>query len=113
MIKIQTINFPVDCQIMNHDVYNYDPTISFNESNSKRYLNEDLLQCSFPESDIIIDLGWYGDVVTNKGEFRIYIIKNENWQVPFNVVHSKSLEETLILLTNTMQYFTSVVVKEE
>jgi hypothetical protein len=34
-----------------------------------------------------IDLGWYGNIQLNKGEFRIYLIQNENWEIPFNVIH--------------------------
>lgn len=106
MITIQEINFPSDCRIINHDFYTYDPAKSFNEKHSLNYLNEDLLQCSFPEDDIIIDLGWYGDVLSNKGEFRIYIIKNENWEIPFNVFYSKFPEEISSILTKIFDYYT-------
>ncbi len=106
MIEIQNINFPKDCTIINHDFYNYDPLESFNKTNSLKYLNEDLLQCSFPKDDVIIDLGWYGDMASNKGEFRIYIILNENWEIPFNIIYSKSVEETTILLLKILDYYT-------
>jgi len=106
MIKLQEINFPIDCKINQHDFYSYDPSISFNEADSVKYLSEDLLQCSYPVDDLVIDLGWYGDVVSNKGEFRIYIVQNENWDFPFNVVHSKSLDEITNLLTKILQYYT-------
>ncbi len=113
MIEIQSIDFPLDCRVINNDFYSYDPTNSFNEADSAKYLNEDLLQCSFPEEDMIIDLGWYGDVIANKGEFRIYIIQNENWEVPFNVIHSKSVEETKDLLTKILQYYTKTQTEME
>ena len=106
MIKIQDINFPEDCQIVNHDFYDYNPVDAYNKPNSLKYLNEDLLQCSFPEDEVIIDLGWYGDVITNKGEFRIYIIQNENWEIPFNIIHSKSADETKGLLIKILDYYT-------
>ena len=113
MIRIQKIDFPLDCIIINNDFYSYDPVNSFKEAYSLKYLNEDLLQCSFPEDDWIIDLGWYGDVISNKGEFRIYIIKNENWQIPFNVIHSKSVEEIKDLLSKILQYYTRTETKSE
>ena len=105
MIRIQKINFPADCRIINNDFHDYDPLNSFNEEDSLKYLNEDLLQCSFPKDDLIIDLGWYGNVISNQGEFRIYIIKYQNWDIPFNVIHSKSVEEIETLMTKTLQYF--------
>lgn len=106
MIEIQNINFPEDCNIINNDFYNYNPLNAFNKTDSLKYLNEDLLQCSFPEDNIIIDLGWYGDIETNKGEFRIYIILNENWEIPFNIIYSKSVEETKELLIKILDYYT-------
>lgn len=111
MIKIQKIDFPSDCNVIHHNFYTYNPLNSFNEADSLTYLNEDLLQCSFPKDNIIIDLGWYGDLISNRGEFRIYIIENENWEIPFNVIHSKSTEETKTLLTKILHYYTRTVVE--
>ena len=113
MIRIQKIYFPLDCRIINNDFYSYDPVNSFNEVDSSKYLNEDLLQCSFPIDDMIIDLGWYGDIISNKGEFRIYIIKNENWEIPFNIIYSKSTEEIKNILTKILQYYTRTKIKTE
>ena len=113
MIRIQKINFPSDCRIIKNDFHSYDPVNSFNKADSLKYLNEDLLQCSFPEEDMIIDLGWYGDIMSNKGEFRIYIIKNENWEIPFNIIYSKSAEEIKNLLINILEYYTRIVNKAE
>lgn len=105
MIKLQEINFPLDCIVVNHDFYNYDPVHKFNEADSQKYLNEDLLQCTFPKDDMIIDLGWYGDIVSNKGEFRINVIKNQNWEYPFQVLYSKSIEEITSILIKILQYY--------
>lgn len=113
MIKIQTIDFPKDCQVINHDFYDYDPVNSYTKNDSANYLNEDLLQCSFPEDEIIIDLGWYGDTTTNKGEFRIYIILNENWEIPFNIIYPKSVDETKDLLIKVLDYYTRKIPEQE
>jgi hypothetical protein len=113
MIRIQDINFPLDCKIITNEFHSYDPVNSFNAVHSLKYLNEDLLQCSFPAEDMIIDLGWYGDITSNKGEFRIYLIKNENWEIPFNIIYSKSAEEIKNLLINILQYYTRIVIKSE
>ncbi len=113
MIKLQEINFPKDCEIIKHIFHDYDPVKAFNEEDCFDYLSEDLLQCYFSEEDIILDLGWYGDLISGKGEFRIQIIQNENWEVPVNVIHSKSVEEITILLNKTLDYFTSIEIEEE
>lgn len=109
MIQIQNIDFPADCRVINHDFYDYDPVSSFNKKDSAKYLNEDLLQCSFPEEEIIIDIGWYGDTTTNKGEFRIYLILSENWEIPFNIIYPKSAEETKAYLIKILDYYTSKI----
>lgn len=108
MIRLQKINFPADCEIISFDFYDYDPVHAFIEADSLNYLSEDLLHCSFPEENITIDLGWYGDLSRNKGEFKIHIIENENWEVPLNVIHSKSVEEIKTLLNKILQYYTAV-----
>ncbi len=106
MIEFQKIDFPLDCKISHHDLYDYDPLNAFNEEDSLKYLNEDLLQCAFPLDDWIIDLGWYGDINANKGEYRIQIIQYENWEIPFNTVYSKSIDEIIDVLTKILQYYT-------
>lgn len=113
MISIQKINFPLDCSIINNDFHAYDPLHSFNEADSLKYLNEDLLQCLFVKDDLIIDVGWYGDISANKGEFRIYIIENENWEIPFNIIYSKSAEETKNLLIKILHYYTRTEMETE
>lgn len=113
MISIQKIDFPIDCKDIQNDFYNYDPEQAYNVSDSLQYLNEDLFQCSFPEDDVIIDLGWFGDIPSNKGEFRIYIIKNENWEIPFNIIYSKSVDEIKDLLIKVLQYYTKKAYRTE
>lgn len=113
MIRIQKINSPLDCRMVYNDFYSYDPLNSFNEEDSIKYLNEDLLQYTFPEDDLIIDLGWYGDIISNKGEFRIHIIQNENWDIPLNIIHSKSVVEVKDLLTKILHYYTRTEIKTE
>jgi hypothetical protein len=105
MIKVQKIDFPLDCKIIRNEFYTYDPSTSFNKADSAKYLNEDLLQAFFSKDNVIIDLGWYGDIATNKGEYRIYVIKNENWEVPFSVIHSKSTGEVKDLLIKVLNYY--------
>ncbi len=56
---------------------------------------------------MIIDLGWYGNIATNKGEFIIKMIKNENWEIPFEVVYSKSVDEIKAILNKILHYYTS------
>mgnify|MGYP006175114511 CR=1 FL=1 len=113
MIRICEIDFPEDCTVVRNDFYDYDPARSFNESDSVKYLDEDLLQCSFPEDNMIIDLGWYGDVTSNKGEFRINLIHHENWEIPLNTIHSKSPEEVKSLLTKILQYYSRIEIDTE
>ena len=105
MIEIQEISIPEDCRIINHDFYTYDPLNAFNEADSYKYLNEDIFQCVFPEQNLIVDVGWFGDIPSNRGEFRIHIIINENWDFPFNVIHSKSVEEVKELLHKIFKYY--------
>jgi hypothetical protein len=112
MIDIHQIEFPSDCRVVNHDFYKYEPIESFSAEHSLRYLNEDLLQCAFPADDVIIDMGWYGDPMTNRGEFKIQVIKHENWEIPFNTLHSKSALEVAGILSKILLYYTKEEPKE-
>jgi hypothetical protein len=113
MIKLQEIDFPIDCEINTHDFYDYEPELSFTAANSLQYLSEDLLSCAFPADHLVIDLGWYGDITKNEGEFKIQIIQSQNWDNPVNVIFSKSADEIKTLLNKILQYYTSSIVEEE
>lgn len=108
MYTKQEINIPADCLLIKHDFYNYDPKTNFKDEDSLKFLNEDLFQCKFPLENLTIDLGWYGDIDSNKGEFKIYIIEGENWEVPLNTIHPKSTEEAKVLLNKIIEYYTGV-----
>jgi hypothetical protein len=107
------LDFPSDCNVIQHDFYEYDPSVTFNLEQSIELLKEDLLQCSFPKDDLIIDLGWYGDVKSNKGQFKILVIKNENWEIPANTIHSNSSAEAKEILSKILLFYTSDAVEEE
>lgn len=107
MISIQKIHFPADCEVVHNYFFDYDPVNEFNEADSIEYLSEDLFQCAFPKEDIIVDLGWYGDLKTNKGEFRVNIIQNENWEIPVNIINSKSVAEMKEIITKILDYYSS------
>lgn len=113
MIRLQAIDFPADCKVIHHDFYTYDPVNNFNESDNLDYLYEDLLQCKFEEDDMIIDLGWYGNIADNQGEFKIQMIQNENWEIPFKVFHSKSVHEIKEILIKVLEYYTSTKTTSE
>ncbi len=53
--------------------------------------DENLLQVVHQKSNVVIDLGWYGDSVN--GSYKIYVIKNNNWDSPVKQIVSKDLTE--------------------
>ncbi|PCI31339.1 MAG: hypothetical protein COB60_12090 [Flavobacteriaceae bacterium] len=112
MISIQKINVPLDCKIITNDFYNYDPKKAFTEADNYRYLNEDLFQCAFPEEGLIIDLGWYGDLKSNTGEFKIDIIHKENWEIPMHTIYSTSVVEIKELLLKILDYYSGIIENE-
>tara|TARA_R110002049_G_scaffold231003_2_gene403187 strand:- start:3520 stop:3867 length:348 start_codon:yes stop_codon:yes gene_type:complete len=112
MIELQKIDFPSDCTVIHHEFYTYDPLNTFNEKHSLEFLDEDLLQCTFEEDNMTIDLGWYGNTSTNKGEFKLQMIKDENWEIPFETIHSKSVDEIKSILIKVLHYYTSTEITE-
>ena len=47
------------------------------------------------------------------GEFKIQIIQHGNWEIPFNVIHSKSAKEAKNLLIKILYYYTHTIIDEE
>lgn len=88
--KLQPLIIPSGCRIVKNDFTSYDPEVDFTEERNLFNLTEDLLQIEFDYSNLIIDLGWYGENSSNKGEFKIYVIENQDWDNPIKTKNSKS-----------------------
>ncbi len=104
---VQIINLPEGCNVIKNSFTTYDPELSYSVENSLKYLEEDLLQITISNS-ILIDLGWYGNFETNEGSFKIYVIKNNDWDNPIRIESSKSqieisrkIEMILLEFTNS------------
>ncbi|RED45623.1 hypothetical protein DFQ10_102499 [Winogradskyella eximia] len=87
---LQPLIIPSGCRISKNDFTTYNPEIDFTEERNLYNLTEDLLQIAFDYSNLLIDLGWYGEISTNDGEFYIHVIENENWDNPIRTEKSKS-----------------------
>lgn len=100
--SLQEIEIPDSFKLIKHDFYAYDPTTEFTEIENLMYLNEDLFQVSYAQNDLLIDLGWYGDVRKNNGQFQIQLIQNNHWDEPISTIHAKSLSEATEILSRTL-----------
>jgi len=88
--KLQPLIIPSGCRISKNDFTTYDPEINFTEERNLYNLTQDLLQIEFDYSNLIIDLGWYGEISSNNGEFKVYVIENKDWDNPLKIEKSKS-----------------------
>ncbi len=91
--KPQPLEIPAKCNITRNVFTTYDPASDYSEENSLCNLTEDLFHANFSEIDIEIDLGWYGDFETNKGTFRLLIIKGVDWDNPLMLQEATSQVE--------------------
>lgn len=98
-----SINPPIGYVITKNVLTDYNPIEDFTEDNNLYYLQEDLFQMTNESIGITIDLGWYGDIINNKGIFKIYVIKNYDWDNPLNEIESKSIQEIHKLLINVIK----------
>lgn len=95
-LNLQQLLIPNHCKVLKNSFSTYDPEIDYSEETNLFYLTEDLLQIEF--GNLILDLGWYGEISTNEGEFKIYLIQNQDWENPIITKSSKSqkvIKETL------------------
>lgn len=91
--KKQFSIFPNSFEIIKNEFYSYEPLLMFNDKLNYEYLSEDLLQIHSESKNITIDLRWYGDLSNNKGFFKIYVVKNQDWENPLKIEKSKSQKE--------------------
>lgn len=67
-------------------------------------LREDLLQVVFNLSsrcEYILDAGWYPSFDLD-GEFKIFLIKNQNWESPISVVKTKDPWNLCLAIESTI-----------
>lgn len=95
-------DIPDSFVVVKHDFFAYDPSTEFNEIENLLYLNEDLFQARFDENELIIDLGWYGDVRKNAGHFELKLIQHNHWDDPISTIPAKTLDEATEILVRTL-----------
>ena len=93
-IKTEDFSFPQNCKVIRNSFSNYNPELDFSEEKNLFYLTEDLLQIEIESLNLIIDLGWYGEISSNRGEFKIFVIENQDWENP-NIIESSKSQITI------------------
>ncbi len=84
---------PIGFELVRNEFYHYNPEIEFTEELNLFYLQEDLLQIICEKKNLIIDLGWYGDLSSNQGQFKLLQIKSFDWENPIMEIKSKNAGE--------------------
>jgi len=101
-IQLQNIELPNCGKFVKHDFHSYNPENDFTEEKNLLYLKEDLLQIEFEKLNLILDLGWYGEITNNNGSFKIFVIKNHDWENPLKIESSKSQKVINAKLNNIL-----------
>jgi hypothetical protein len=69
------------------------------------YLKEDLLQVEYSDgvlSSVIVDLGWY-ESEGGEGIFKIFVLINNDWDNPVEVMEFKTIVELRYLLDKAIE----------
>lgn len=66
-------------------------------------LKEDLMQIGL-NNGLIIDVGWYPSF-NPSGNFILYVIKNNDWNNPINVIYEKKINLLITKLNETIKEF--------
>ncbi|MGX7666722.1 hypothetical protein [Flavobacterium pedocola] len=88
--ELQKLTVPDNYKVVQNVFFTYDPETDYSENENLLYLSEDLLQLKNEKLNLIIDLGWYGEIYSNKGTFKLYVIENQDWENPVITEASKS-----------------------
>lgn len=100
------IQVPPGFRVVKNEFYQYNPELEYTEELNLQYLYEDLLQIKNEDHNIVIDLGWYGDIGSNEGQFKIYQIRNFDWDNPeleFVSQNSDEIYSKLLEVVNSIK----------
>ena len=111
--SLQKINIPPSFTVTEHEFYTYDPTNEYSEEASEYYLSEDLFQVLHGPSQLIVDVGWYGDISKNKGQYVLKVITNEFWDEPVSTIYITSQSELTNVLNKTLEALDSGILDFE
>ncbi len=103
--ELQKLTIPDNYSVLKNDFSTYDPENDYSEDKNLFYLSEDLLQIEIEHLNIVIDLGWYGELFSNQGSFKIFVVKNNDWENPIITEISKSQRVIKDKLENILLFF--------
>ena len=105
LLKLQALRIPTGWVVSQNKFYEIEP-IEVDPNDTLLWLDftQDILQIQHKHESIIIDLGWYPDM-DPKGNFRLVLIKNLDWQNPIETFETRSAEE----VKNKIEYFLETV----
>ena len=73
-LTLQRLIIPNHCKGLQNTFSTYDPEIEYSEEKNLFYLTEDLLQIEC--GNLILDLGWYGEISLMKENSKSFSFKN-------------------------------------
>jgi hypothetical protein len=84
-----------------------DEFISFDLSVEEQVdeLREDMFQAYKIDNDkTILDIGWYGEATELKGEFILFLVKNDDWDNPLVKISTNNLTILKYYINSVIQF---------
>ena len=100
--KLQALTIPNGFRIVKNAFYTYDPEKEYNQKDHLIYLTEDLFQAVYESTNLLVDLGWYGDTSQRAGAFKIMVLNNQDWDNPLFEGSAKSSAEIKNMLNDVL-----------
>ena len=110
---LQRIQTPSSFTVIDHEFYTYDPTKEYTTEASEYYLTEDLFQVIHTPTQLVVDLGWYGNINTNKGQFEMRVIMNDYWDEPVSTILATSQSEITEIVNKTLEAINTGIFGDE
>ena len=110
---LQRIETPNNFTVIDHEFYTYDPATEYSAEASNYYLTEDLFQVKHGPTELVVDLGWYGNVNTNKGQFEMRVVMNDYWDEPVSTILAKSQSEMTEIVNKTLEAINTGIFGDE
>ena len=100
--ELESLEIPESFTVVHHEFFAYDPVTDYSIEENHLHLTEDLFQVIHEPTQLVIDLGWYGNKTDNRGEFVLNVIRNDFWDEPLSKIFEKSQKEITRVLKKTL-----------
>lgn len=103
--KLLPLRIPCGWKVIINNLSDLEPNSLKNEDRLWMTFTQDMLNIKHCKKDILVDVGWYPENDPN-GEYKISVIKNNEWEIPTEVHKCKKNDELVEFIDKCLWNYT-------